>query len=100
MVGNMGLIAATAETNGIADGGVTIGVAGTETGADADIWGEALSTVVTDDANDDSVDDDDEEDDTDDGGVVFSVILPLVDAADTEFGSAGTRMIEPGRAVA
>jgi hypothetical protein len=102
MVGNMGLIAATAETNGMADGGVTTGVAGTETGTDADIWVEALSTVVTDDDNDDSVDGDDDEaeDDTDDGGVVFSVILPLVDAADTEFGSAGTRMIEPGRAAA
>lgn len=98
----MGLIAATAETNGTADGGVTIGVAGTETGTDADTWGEALSTVLTDD-NDDSVDDDDDddkEDDTDGGGVVFSVTLPLVDAADVEFGSAGTRMIEPGRAAA
>jgi hypothetical protein len=100
----MGLIVMTAETNGTADGGVTIGVAGTEMGTDADICGEALSTVVTDDDNDDSVDDDDddddEEDDTDDGGVVFSVTLPLVDAANAEFGSAGTRMIEPGRAAA
>ena len=97
----MGLIAATAETNATADGGVTIGVAGTETGTDADTWGEALSTVLTDD-NDDSVDDDDDdkEDDTDGGGVVFSVTLPLVDAADAEYGSAGTRMIEPGRAAA
>lgn len=96
----MGLIAVTAETNGTADGGVTIGVTGTETGTDADTWGEALSTVLTDD-NDDSVDDDDngKEDDTDGCGVVFSVILPLVDAGDAEFGSAGTRMIEPGRAV-
>ena len=99
IVGNMGLRAATAETNGTADGGVTIGVAGTEVGIDADTWWEALSTVLTDD-NDDSVDDDedDKEDDTDGGGVVFSVILPLADAVDAEFGSAGTRMIEPGRA--
>jgi hypothetical protein len=34
----MGLRAATAETNGTADGGVTIGVAGTEVGIDADTW--------------------------------------------------------------
>ena len=58
-----------------------------------------MSTVLTDD-DDDSVDDDDDdkEDDTDGGGFVFSVILPLADGTDAEFGSAGTRMIEPGRA--
>lgn len=66
-VGNMGLIVTAANTDGAVDGGVTIGVAGTERGTGAGTWDEALTAVVTDEDNDADDEDEDEEDDTDDG---------------------------------
>jgi hypothetical protein len=76
-------------------------VAGTERGRETANWGDAATTVVTDDDEDDADDDaEDKEGDTDDAGAVFTVILQLVDATDAVLGSAGTRIIEPGRAAA
>jgi hypothetical protein len=97
-VGNTELIVKAADTGGAKVGGETIGVAGTERGREAGNWGAAATTVVTDDDDDDDDDDDadaeDEEGDTDDIG---TVALQLGDATDAVFGSAGTRIIEPGR---
>lgn len=65
VVGSTGLIVTAANTDGAVDGGVTIGVAGTERGTGAGTWDEALTVVVTDD-NDADVEVEGEEDDTND----------------------------------
>jgi hypothetical protein len=97
----MGLIVKAVDTGVAEDGGVTIGVAGTERGREAGNWGHEATIVVTDDDEDDADDDvEDEQDDTDDAGTVFIVVLQLADATTAVLGSAGTRIIEPGRAAA
>lgn len=67
VVGNMGLIVTAANTDVAVDGGVTIGVGGTERGKGAGTWAEALTVVITDDDKDADDEAEDEEDDTDDG---------------------------------
>lgn len=75
-------------------------MAGTVRGREAGNWGDAATIVITDDDEDADDDAEDEEGDTDDAGAVFTVVLQLVDATDAVLGSAGTRIIEPGRAAA